>query len=670
MAKPARGVQTRRCRSVEQLGHGTPHTRQEERSQRRLLGYRQGFQQGHALLPRVREIQTALDSRQPLGKPPRRRKSASAERDFGNSEFEIVQLLFHLVSPEPSSHGFIPLKQIKSTIRQLSESAHCDLKKANWRCMNRACGKCTVRERVDFASDGERLACLRLLAAEARGLVAFPCAYLPTALKDFVGTDVKERVVQYSSALAEEPSGAEEQGAVADALNALFDDADRLLVLARDLDWHHAVCQAARSYPAEVVPQLTDCLCAAAVNGLLGDSEPLKRLVLESLKHCGPEGQPSASQLELGRLAAFTAVEELRTCVEREEQLRNECSFPDAHVTLTLTKVMVKSMVSPGWEQVMRVWSADPRAGEFLRCPDGVGSLLQCLERTAEAGDTKGEFIKIQNTIVWRFVLALHHDFGDDVQPALIQALHWTNVRTDVWTKQHPRRRLAKVISRLAWTRWQMKLPGLFAEKLLPRHHTVAKSAPPIHLPVPPPPGLPRAFHRPPMGAAGVRLPPAPVLIDAACLSDPDEKVVSLLESALEVQSPPIEASWLHALRQSLRPPPPCAPQSPQSPQLQTRAEPKSAFSVEAPEFVPDFQTLSNEQLLPCYARPWDVDLIEKKAQLFDQLMLYDAHDGFPDYSWPYWHCAAAYYGSLEAPFCCASDVHAQQQSWITNGPF
>lgn len=678
MAKAGRGVPTRRCQPVEQLAHDTPHTRQEERSQRRLQGYRQGFQQGHALLARVREIQTALDSRPSLAKSIRCRQITCArEGANGTSELETVQLLFNLVSPDPTPQGFIPLNRIGTTIRQLSESAHCDLKKANWRCMNRACGKCTVTERVEFATAGERLACLRLLAAEARGLVAFPCADLPDVLaagEAFAGAEVKERVVFYSSALAEEPSGLEEQAAVADALNALFDDTERLLALARDLDWHHAVCQAARSYPAEVVPQLTDCLCAAASDGLLGISEPLKRLALESLKHCGSEGQTSASQLELGRRAASLAVEELRTCVDREEQLRHECSPPDAHVTLTLTKVMVKSMIAPGWEQVMQVWSADPGAGEILRCPDGVGSLLQCLERTAEAGDTKGEFIKIQNLIVWRFILALHHDFGDDVQPALLQALHWTTVHADVWTKQHPRRRLAKVISRLAWTRWQMKLPGFFPEKLPPHLHAAAKSAPPIVLPLPPPPGLTRSFRRPLLGVVGVTLPPAPVVVDAACLSDPDEKVVSLLESALQAQSPPIDAGWLHGLRQSLRPPSVPQPTQTQPAQTQEEAaeapqEASSGFSAEAPEFVPDFWVLTDEHLPPLPSlppcHPWDVDGVEKKAQLFDQLMSQDALD-FPDYGWTYWH-DAAYYAQ---PLCGASDAARTPQSWITNGPY
>lgn len=560
--------------------------------------------------------------------------------------------------------------------------------------MNRTCSKYTVTERVSFAAAQDRLACLRMLSAEIRGQPV-PSAPL-AALVDVV---LKERVMYYSSALAMEPRGAKERRAVADALNALFDDAERLLELAQDLDWHHAVVQAARSYPAEVVPQLVDCLSQAARNERLPESEPLKRLVLESLKHCSADGQMSASQLRLGRLAASTAVDELRTCVEREEQLsmrskvsaagtvpppstpRDGRPLPESHVTLTLATVMVKSMISPGWEEVMRVWSSDPKAGEFLRCPGGVGSLLQCLELTAETGDTKAEFIKVQNLIVWRFVLALHHDFGDDVQPALLQALHWTTVDSDVWTKQLPRRRLAKVLNRLAHTRWQIRLPGLLAEKLPSKLHAVARSAPPIFLPTPPPPGLAGNFRRPALGDAGVRLPRPLPYAESTSLSDPDEKVMSLIESALQAQSSPIDAPWLCELRQNLRTPPPGATAPDAALPLEAKEDVPSlemaggvvaslpadeassfAFSAEAPEFVPDMLPPTPELIsVSPLDDDWD-SAVKEKAKLLDQLMLQEAFD------WEYWPSIAGYYYSEQA----ADDdvLPTQQQSWITNGPF
>ena len=241
-------------------------------------------------------------------------------------------------------------------------------------------------------------------------------------------------------------------------------------------------------------------------------------------------------------------------------------------------------MISPGWEAVMAVWTSDVNAGQHLRCLAGVSSLLQCLERTRQDGDAKGNFIKLQNSIVWRFVLALHSDFGDEVQPALVQAIHWTTLRSDVWTKQEPRRRLCKVLKRLAWRRWQVKLPALLAETLAAQPARNDPTAPHLLLPLPSPPGLAR--QRRPLVPGGVRLLPAQLQVEEFDLSDPDERCVALLESALQPTSSSIEAPWLPELRRQVR----------QDPEEEPPAADYSALSRDAAEFVPQARGLYAEE--------------------------------------------------------------------------
>ena len=110
---------------VEAVAYASPHMRQEERSHRRLQGYRQGFQKGHALVARMEEIQKALDRRPTPAKTHRRRPRAAAPEDSGGcTEEQVVQWLFNLLSPDTSSLDFIPLRRIAATVQQLTEAQH------------------------------------------------------------------------------------------------------------------------------------------------------------------------------------------------------------------------------------------------------------------------------------------------------------------------------------------------------------------------------------------------------------------------------------------------------------------------------------------------------------------------------------------------------------------
>ena len=307
---------------------------QEARAERRLQIFRLGFQPGHAVLARIDQLQLALRDSSRLAPRCARRLAALGAR----SEEEVsVRLLFRLLSPDTSSSRYVPLKRVAGLVRQLSASARSELKRAQWRCMNRSCGRASISQRVELGSHVLRLSCLRFLAAEAGGFYPHSAAEeLPPAL---VGGDLKQRVLHYSSALAEEASGREDREAVAQALNALLDDAARLRDLARHLDWHHALSQAVRSYPAATAPQLVPCLLAAARDGTLGSSEPLKRLVLEVLRHCSDA--PAKGLADLGRAAASAAVQELRA----GSDLRTKRGCSEA--PLTLCKVMLKSTAGP-----------------------------------------------------------------------------------------------------------------------------------------------------------------------------------------------------------------------------------------------------------------------------------------------------------------------------------
>jgi len=135
-------------------------------------------------------------------------------------------------------------------------------------------------------------------------------------------------------------------------------------------------------------------------------------------------------------------------------------------VALTVPKVMLRSLISPGWKEIMQVWAYDPAAGSFLRCTHGVSTLLQCLEDSPSIdvlSFARKQHLDLQNHILMRFVRALQ---GEGVQPALVSALAWTTHLRDIWTKQEVRKRLARVLRRLVWSRLGERLPGFCTDPL------------------------------------------------------------------------------------------------------------------------------------------------------------------------------------------------------------
>ena len=502
--------------------------RQEARSDKRLRGYLQGFSKDSEVLVLLTAIHDGLHTRPAAtkAKQPARRATDSES----SSEEAASGLLLELLCAGTG-------RSVEKRIRKLGDAQVEALKTAYWRCMHRCCGNDTVTERVLLAAPGQRLACMHALAAEAAGREA----PLPAFLAEL---DAKERVLHYSSALAEPPRSAEEEQAVVAALRELLLDQARLLQLGCDMTWHHALAQAVRSYPRHAGPVLAAFLSDSL--GLLLFSEPLKRVALEVLKCCEPKGAVA----RLGALLGEVAAQELRGCVHVSEGLE---------VALTLPKVLVKSMIGPGWRCIMRVWSEDPCAGDYLRCNHGVSVLLQCLERSAfvsrpfnAAGlsDDHVEYMELQATIVRRFVKAL---LADEVQAALVPALAWTT-QNDIWTKKDQRRRLGAVLRHLAWTRWQVRLPHLLA---VPLSSTAAEECPKRLGPQAPPLVLPLATSTggdpaPPPGLSPV---PTVKLVHRSAGATPSdeelegvdhERVLALLEGARRAQeAQPIAAPWL-----------------------------------------------------------------------------------------------------------------------------
>jgi len=509
--------------------------RQEARSDKRLRSYLQGFSRDSDVFALLTAIHDALHMRPAVAKakqPARRAAHRAAHRaadSESSSEEAASGLLLELLCSGRSS--------VEKRIRKMGDAQVEALKTAFWRCMHRCCGKDTVTERVLLAAPGQRLACMRALAAEAAGR--------DTPLPHFLAElDAKQRVLHYCSALAEPPRNAEEEQAVVAALRELLLDQARFLQLGCDMTWHHALAQAIRSYPRHAGPVLAAFLSDSL--GLLLFSEPLKRVALEVLKCCEATGAVARLGAVLGEVAA----QELRGCVHVSEGLE---------VALTLPKVLVKSMIGPGWRCVMRVWSEDPCAGNYLRCNHGVSVLLQCLERSAfvsrpfnAAGlsDDHVEYMELQATIVRRFVKAL---LADEVQAALVPALAWTT-QNDIWTKKDQRRRLGAVLRHLAWTRWQVRLPHLLA---VPLSSTAAEECPKRLGPQAPPLVLPLATSTSGNLAPPPGLSPVPtVKLVPRNASDPPsdeelegvdhERVLALLEGARRAQeAQPIAAPWL-----------------------------------------------------------------------------------------------------------------------------
>lgn len=514
--------------------------RQEDRTKRRINGYlRTCFEPAalfgdHLALPRLKNINTALaQARQGERRDNGRRHArGQIQTDAQAAERKAEKILLDLCLDENQE-----LERIQRRVNGLSQTDFEALKSTFWRCMNRCCGKFSNREVLDLRP-GMHRPWLRALLCEAGGKTPIEN---PDAAHNFSATPLKSRVLYYSAALAEPVADDEDKCQVADVLNMLFDYGPRLLERANDLDWNHVIMQAVRSYPLSVGEQLAERLVED--QPMIYSTEQMKRLVLELLKRVKPFDR--GPHLEtLGGLIAELATNELKHCVQESEK---------AHIALTVPKVMVKSLINPGWMEIMGVWANDPHAGRYLCCNHGVSVLLQCLERNPGMFDKLVDhsyFMQLQNKILWRFVCALNPQHL--TRTAYISALAWTIHEQDIWTKKQVRRRLGEVIKNLVWDQLKIRLPGKYQH---PLGKVPQRAEEGLSLALPPSEGDPVhvRIHAAPPGFEDhlVQL-PKPDGDD--CSQNYDEVILTLLEGArLVSEPPPLDGSWLSSAREGMR---------------------------------------------------------------------------------------------------------------------